>query len=96
MELTSILAIYLLIWVLCAFVLLPFGVQTADEAGVEKVPGQADSAPVTFKPGRIVLRATILAAFLCAFYVANYIEGWVTVDDINIFGTPPGYTPPES
>lgn len=94
MELTSILAIYLLIWVLCAFVLLPFGVKTADEAGVEKVPGQADSAPIDFRPGRIVVRATILAAILCALYVANYLEGWVTVDDIDIFGDPPGYEPP--
>ncbi len=89
MQLTSIIAIYLLFWVMSAFVLLPFGVQTADEAGIEKVPGQADSAPINFRPWRVVWRATILSALLCGLFVANFTYAWVTVDDINIFGTPP-------
>ncbi len=89
MKFTSILAIYFLFWVLSAFLLLPFGVQTSDEAGVEKVPGQADSAPVNFRPGRLALRATVIAAVLCALFVANYTQGWVTVDDINFLPEPP-------
>ena len=89
MKFTSILAIYFLFWVLSAFLLLPFGVQTSDEAGVEKVPGQADSAPVNFRPGRLALRATMIAAVLCALFVANYTQGWVTVDDINFLPEPP-------
>ncbi|WAT18453.1 DUF1467 family protein [Aurantiacibacter sp. MUD11] len=93
MKLTSIIAIYALFWVMSAFLLLPFGVRTADEAGVEKVPGQADSAPVNFRPGRIALRATMVAAVLTALYIANYEQGWITVEDINIFGTPPGTEP---
>ncbi|MFN7158612.1 MAG: DUF1467 family protein, partial [Erythrobacter cryptus] len=32
MQITSILAIYFLFWVMCAFIMLPFGVKTADEA----------------------------------------------------------------
>ena len=84
MEWTSILAIYVLIWVMTAFVMLPFGVKTHDEAGVPKVPGQADSAPVNFRPGRLALRATVLAAIFTAIYVANYIYGWVGVDDVNV------------
>ena len=95
MQLTSIIAIYFLFWVMSAFVLLPFGMQTADEAGIEKIPGQADSAPANFQPKRVVLRATILSAILCGLYVANYINGWVTVEDINIFGTPPGFEEPQ-
>ncbi|GGD52131.1 DUF1467 family protein [Erythrobacter arachoides] len=93
MALTSIIAIYALFWVMTAFLLLPFGVRTADEAGLSKIPGQADSAPAEFHPWRIVGRATVIAAVLCALYIANYIEGWVTVDDVNLFGTPPGYEP---
>ena len=89
MQITSIIAIYLLFWVMSAFVLLPFGLKTADEAGVEKVPGQADSAPVNFRPGRVALRATVLSAVLCGLFIANFNYGWVTVEDINIFGTPP-------
>lgn len=84
MQWTSIVAIYLLVWVMTAFVMLPFGVRTADEAGVEKIPGQADSAPVNFRPGRIVLRATVLAAMLTALYVLNYEQGWVRVEHIDV------------
>ena len=90
MKWTSILAIYALFWVMCAFLLLPFGVQTHDEAGVARIPGQADSAPANFRPGRLALRATVLAAVLCGLYVANYSNGWITADDLNVFGRPPG------
>lgn len=90
MKLTSILAIYGLFWVMSAFILLPFGVKTHDEAGIEKVPGQADSAPANFRPGRIALAATLLAGVLCGVYYANYINGWIGVEDLNFFGKPPG------
>ena len=89
MQWTSALAIYALFWVMAAFVLLPFGIKTADEAGVAKVPGQADSAPANFRPGRVVLRATIVAAVLTGIYIANFVFGWITPDDINLFGRPP-------
>ena len=89
MKLTSILAIYALFWVMCAFLLLPFGVRTHDEAGIAKVPGQADSAPANFRPGRLALRATLLAAIACALYVANYLNGWITVEDIDFFSQLP-------
>jgi predicted secreted protein len=88
MKWTSILAIYALFWVMCAFMLLPFGIKTHDEAGVTKIPGQADSAPANFRPGRVALRATIAAALMCALYVANYSYGWITPDDLNVFDAP--------
>ena len=81
---TSIVAIYLLVWVMSAFVLLPFGVKTHDEVGLEKVPGQADSAPANFQPKRIVLRATVLAAVLTGLYVANFEYGWIGVDALDV------------
>lgn len=86
MKLTSMIAIYALFWVMSAFVLLPFGVKTHEEAGIEKVPGQADSAPANFRPGRVVLRATLLAGVLSALFIANYTQGWISVEDIDILG----------
>ena len=91
MKWTSILAIYALFWVMSGFMMLPFGVKTHDEAGIEKIPGQADSAPANFRPGRVALRATILAAVLCGLYVANYAYGWIEAEDLYIFGRPPGF-----
>ena len=86
MQWTSVIAIYALFWVMSAFVLLPFGVKTHDELGVEKIPGMADSAPANFQPGKVVIRASILAAILTTAYVLNYIYGWIGIDDINVLG----------
>jgi predicted secreted protein len=89
MRWTSILAIYALFWVMSAFLVLPFGVRTHEEAGVEKIPGQADSAPANFRPARIALRATILSAILFGLFYANYVNGWIGPEDLNLFGKPP-------
>lgn len=84
MSWTSVVAIYFLFWVLCAFLLLPFGVKTHEELGEEKVPGQADSAPANFRPGPLLLKATILSAVVTAFYVWNYSAGWIRVQDLDV------------
>lgn len=89
MAWTSILAIYALVWVAVAFLMLPFGVRTHDELGLKKVPGQADSAPANFRPVRIFLGATVLAALLTALYVANYVNGWIVAEDLLVFDPPP-------
>lgn len=92
MRWPSILAIYFLVWVLCAFVVLPFGIRTHEEEGHEKIPGQADSAPANFRPGRVIVRATILASVICALIVLNYREGWITARDVDVFGEPAGFS----
>lgn len=84
MKWTSILAIYFLFWVMSAFLLLPFGVRTHEELGLEKVPGQADSAPANFRPGRLAVRATLIAAAMTALYVLNYTQGWIGVEDLDV------------
>jgi predicted secreted protein len=91
MKLTSIIAIYALFWVMSAFLVMPFGVKTHDEAGIPKILGQADSAPANFNPKRIAKRATILAFVLFGLYYANFVNGWIERDDINFFGKPPNY-----
>jgi predicted secreted protein len=82
MKWTSVSAIFFLFWVASAFILLPFGVKTDEELGIEKVPGQADSAPGNFRPLRLLLRATVLAIVLTTLWVANYVYGWLTPDMI--------------
>lgn len=85
MKWTSILAIYFLIFCFSAFLLLPFGVRTHEEAGIERVPGQADSAPHKFDLPRHLGRAALFAVLLTAIYVANYVFGWITVDDLDFY-----------
>ncbi len=68
MTWTSIIAIYLLFWVMTAFVILPIGVRTHDELGLPKTPGQADSAPGNFQP-RKILRERHCCRQPCLLYI---------------------------
>jgi predicted secreted protein len=85
MKWTSILAIYFLFLVASAFIMLPFGVKTDEEMGNPLVPGQARSAPHRFQLGRHLMRAAVLAAVLTALYDLNYIYGWVTPDELDLY-----------
>jgi len=89
MRWTTILAIYFLFWFLSLFLVLPFGVRTSEEVGKEKIPGQADSAPHEFRPLRIILRTSLVAAVLFLLFYLNYLYGWVTVDSFDFLFTPP-------
>ncbi len=80
MQITSMIAIYLLFWVMSAFIVMPFHMRTAEEAGVALVPGQAESAPHNFQPLRIAIWTTGASVLLFGLYYANYIFGWITVD----------------
>ena len=57
----------------------------------EKIPGQADSAPANFKPLKVILRTTILSLAICALIFLNYREGWLTRENLNVFGEPSGF-----
>ena len=85
MNWTSILAIYFLFFIASAFVLLPFGVKTDEEVGNELVPGQAESAPHSFRLGRHLLLAAAVAAVLFGLYYANWTYGWITADDLDLY-----------
>jgi predicted secreted protein len=85
MAFTSIVAIYFLFFAFGAFVLLPFGVRTDEEAGTPKVVGQADSAPHRFELKRHLLKAAFFAALLFALYYANWSYGWITPSDLDLY-----------
>ena len=90
MALTSIVAIYFLFFAFSAFILLPFGVRTDDEAGTAKVVGQAESAPHRFDVKRHLLKAAVLAAVLFGLYYANWAFGWITPDNLDFYHPPNG------
>jgi predicted secreted protein len=85
MRWTSALAIYVLFWSFSVFLVLPFGVRTTEEAGGERVPGQADSAPHDFQAGRVALRVTLVATIAFAAFYLNYVNGWITPESVNLF-----------
>jgi predicted secreted protein len=88
MNFTSIIAIYFLFFCFSAFVLLPFGVRTTEELGEDKIAGQAESAPHRFDLKRHLLRAAVVAAILFALYYLNYVNGWITANDLDFYNPP--------
>lgn len=91
MKWYSILAIYLLFWTFTLFLVLPYGNRTATHD--ERVPGQAEGAPVNLSMRRKLLWTTIVSAALCALFFANLRFGWIGVDDLP--GWRPEPLPPE-
>lgn len=67
------LALYFIIWWVCLFAVLPFGVRTQAEAG-EVVQGTPESAPAAPRMKRVALITTAVATAIFAavyFMIAN-------------------------
>lgn len=82
MKPVSVIAIYLLFWSITLFAVLPFGVRTTREMGDEPVPGEAESAPADPMLGKKLKWTTLIATALFAVFYANYVYGWLVLEDI--------------
>lgn len=87
MQWTSALAIYALFWAACLFVVLPFHARQDPDAA--HVPGQADSAPSHFRLGQVAWQVTLVAALAFGIYYLNYVNGFITLENINPLPPPP-------
>ena len=91
-RIIAFIFVYMLFWVVAAFMVMPFGNRTYhDDAGADLVPGQTESAPSNFRPGRIMLRTTVVATLAFALFVANYYRGWVTIDSFSLVNPPASF-----
>lgn len=60
MQISTFFAIYFVVWWLCLFLVLPFGVRNQVDAG-QVVEGTEPGAPVRARLGRIALITTALS-----------------------------------
>lgn len=84
----SALAVYFIIWWLCLFVVLPFGIRNAHESGTEVEPGHDSGAPVRTGLVRKIVANTILSAAVFALVYGVTVQGWIEFDDIPFLGGP--------
>jgi len=82
MSWPAAIAIWFLFFTLSLFLALPFGNTTAGEAGVERPPGSAESAPLNPRLWQKLGAALVLATLLFALFYANYTHGWIRISDI--------------
>lgn len=82
MTFESGLAIYFIVWWVCLFAVLPFGVRNAHEAGEVVEQGNEHGAPVQPLLWRKVFATTILSGIVFLVIWGQMTYGWVTFDDI--------------
>ena len=82
MALGSILAIYFIIWWLCLFAVLPFGVRSPAEVGAQDDPGLDPGAPVRPQLVRKMLVTTVIAIVVTAVVLYISRSGIIRLEDL--------------
>ncbi len=85
MTITAALVLFVVIWFLTLFVVLPIGLATQDEAG-DVAPGTPASAPANPRLRRKFAIVTAITLAIWAPLCAFIIWGGVSVHDIDIWG----------
>ena len=87
MSITTVLAIYFLVWWLTLFAVLPFGMSRQAEEGHD--PGTDPGAPILTQMGRKLIWTTILSAIIFAIGMTAYHAGYLSIERLSkLMGTP--------
>ena len=92
MSIVFALAIYVIIWWIVLFAILPIGVHTTEELGDKTSPGFAESAP--HRPHILpkMLATTVISGIVFAGVYVVIVHQLITLDDIPFF---PRFDPPQ-
>jgi predicted secreted protein len=82
MSLAFAAAIYLVIWWIVLFAMLPFGVRTSEEVGEKAAPGTAESAPHAPMLLAKIVATTVVSSIVFAGVYAIVVHHVITLDDI--------------
>jgi predicted secreted protein len=85
----SAIAIYFIIWWLVLFIILPFGVRNAHEAGESVEEGNDAGAPVNPRLVRKAIQTTVLATIVFVLFIVVVRGGMITFDDLPFLKLPP-------
>jgi predicted secreted protein len=87
-TISTLFAIYFVLWWLVLFVTLPFGIRSQHEDGVG-APGTDPGAPILARMGRKLLWTTILSAVIFAIALWAYYQGYLSIDRLSkLMGMP--------
>ena len=87
MTFAGALVLFAVIWFLCLYVILPQRIRSQSEAG-EVAPGTPASAPEDPKMRRKLIWTTVSAVAVWALVVGVVVSGAITLDDLDVFGSP--------
>jgi predicted secreted protein len=87
-TISTIFAIYFVLWWVVLFVTLPFGVRSQHEDGVGE-PGTDPGAPIKTLMGRKLIWTTIISAVIFAIAWFAYNAGYLSIDRLaKLMGMP--------
>ena len=81
MKITTVIAIYFLIWWITLFVVLPWGVRSQHE-GEDYAQGTDPGAPIAARIGMKLVWTTIVATVVFAICWVVYVYRLVTLDEL--------------
>ncbi|NRP13881.1 hypothetical protein XMM379_002172 [Aliiroseovarius sp. xm-m-379] len=84
MTITAALVLYVVIWFVTMFVVLPIRLRTQGDEGAV-LRGTHAGAPANFRLGRTMIIVTIWASLAWAVVAGIIVSGWITVEDIDWF-----------
>ncbi len=84
MSITAAAVLYVVIWFVTMFVVLPIRLRTQGDEG-EIVPGTHAGAPANFKLGRTLVIVTIVGTIVWAIIAGIIMSGRIGVEDIDWF-----------
>jgi predicted secreted protein len=88
MSITTVLAIYFIIWWVVLFAVLPWGVRSQHEAG-EVVPGSDPGAPAVHLLWRKVIWTTAIASVIFGVMYVVYTNDFIPFDWLAAVSRPP-------
>ncbi len=87
-QISTLLAIYFVLWWIVLFVTLPFGVRSQAESG-ERAAGTDPGAPVKTLMARKALWTTLISALICAVALLAFDAGYLNIERLsNLMGIP--------
>ena len=81
-TISTMFAIYFVVWWLVLFVTLPFGIRSQREDGVG-TPGTDPGAPIVTGMGRKLIWTTVISAVIFAIAMLAHDAGYLTIDRLS-------------
>ena len=79
---STLFAIYFIVWWVTLFLTLPFGVRSQHEEG-GGAPGTDPGAPVASQMGRKLIWTTIVSAVIFALGMLAYNSGFLSIENLS-------------
>lgn len=84
MSITALIVVYVMLWFLTLFVVLPIKLVTQGDEG-QVTPGTHAGAPANLNLKKRIRITTFVATLIWGVVVTVILSGWLTLADVDLF-----------